>query len=96
MWGNSPRGGANTTTTTINHSSTTPLTSANMTGGPTKNLGMTAPISVAGPEPKDLELTQSLEEALRPYDVFESDEELTHRLSVLSQLNDFVKTWVKV
>lgn len=95
MWGNSPRGGANTTTTTINHSSTTPLTSANMTGGPTKNLGMTAPISVAGPEPKDLELTQSLEEALRPYDVFESEEELTHRLSVLSQLNDLVKTWVK-
>ena len=31
----------------------------------TKNLGMMAPISTAGPEPKDLQLTQQLEEALR-------------------------------
>ena len=37
-----------------------------------------------------------LEEALKPHDVFESDDELTHRLSVLSQLNDLVKQWVKV
>lgn len=97
MWGTSPRGGTNTSSTTCMttlNSSSTPLTAASITT-PTKNLGMTAPISTAGPEPKDLEMTVTLEEALKPYDVFESEEELNHRLSVLSQLNDLVKQWVK-
>eukprot|EP00088_Acartia_fossae_P040415 TRINITY_DN4209_c0_g1_i9.p1 TRINITY_DN4209_c0_g1~~TRINITY_DN4209_c0_g1_i9.p1 ORF type:complete len:630 (-),score=201.37 TRINITY_DN4209_c0_g1_i9:369-2258(-) len=81
MWSTTPRG--NSLTTTMTNTTTT------------KNLGMTAPISAAGPEQKDLDLTKQLEDALRPHDVFESDEELNHRLSVLSQLNDLVKQWVK-
>ena len=91
MWSNSPRGNSTTMTTTM--AGMAPTTVTNTT---TKNLGMTAPISTAGPEPRDLELSVQLEEALKPHDVFESDDELTHRLSVLSQLNDLVKQWVKV
>lgn len=87
MWGNSPKGNSSSTTTT------TTMTSTNNT--PTKNLGMTQPISTTGPEQKDLDQAKQLEEALRPHDVFETEEELNHRLSVLSQLNDLVKQWVK-
>ena len=50
---------------------------------PTKNLGMTAPISTAGPEPRDLELTSGLQDSLIPHGCFESEEELNHRMDVL-------------
>jgi len=63
--------------------------------GATKNLGMTAPISQAGPEPRDLELTAELQESLIPHGCFESEEELNHRMNVLSRLNDLLKAWVK-
>ena len=49
----------------------------------TKSLGMTQPISVLGPEPRDIELTQQLQEALIPHGCFESEEELNHRMDVL-------------
>ena len=49
----------------------------------TKSLGMTAPISNAGPEEKDLELTSELQETLIPHGCFESEEELNHRMDVL-------------
>ena len=49
----------------------------------TKSLGMTAPISNAGPEEKDLELTSQLQETLIPHGCFESEEELNHRMDVL-------------
>ena len=49
----------------------------------TKNLGMTAPISTAGPEARDLELSAELEESLKPHGCFESEEELNHRMDVL-------------
>jgi len=61
----------------------------------TKNLGMTAPISTAGPEARDLELTAELEEALKPHGCFETEEELNHRMDVLSRLNDLVRKWIK-
>ena len=51
--------------------------------GQTKNLGMTAPISVSAPEPRDLELTSQLQESLIPHGCFESEEELNHRMDVL-------------
>ena len=65
--------------------------------GPRVNtyLGMTAPISLAGPEPSDIERTQALVEALKPYGCFESDTELTHRMEVLANLNTLVKTWIR-
>ena len=59
-------------------------TSANATPpAQTRNLGMTAPITVQGPEPRDIELTMQLQEALIPHGCFESDEELNHRMDVL-------------
>jgi len=61
----------------------------------TKNLGMTAPISTAGPEARDLELTAELEESLKPHGCFETEEELNHRMDVLSRLNDLVRKWIK-
>jgi len=56
---------------------------------------MTAPISNAGPDEKDLELTAQLQETLIPHGCFESEEELNHRMDVLSRLNDQVKAWIK-
>merc|ERR1719210_2841437 len=68
---------------------------AKATVNQTKNLGMTAPISTAGPESRDLELTAQLQESLIPHGCFESEEELNHRMDVLSRLNDLVKSWIK-
>ena len=58
--------------------------------GSTKNLGMTAPISQAGPEPRDLELSAELQESLIPHGCFESEEELNHRMDVLRWQEDIV------
>lgn len=41
--------------------------------------GITSPISLEGPKPVDLKLTTKLEETMRPFGVFESEEELAHR-----------------
>jgi len=64
-------------------------------GSPTKNLGMTAPISTTFPDEKDVELTNQLQEALEPHGCFESEEELNHRMDVLSRLNDLVRKWIR-
>ena len=56
--------------------------------------GITAPISTAPPKPEDLELTAKLEECLRSYDLFESEEEMAHRVNVLSQINVIAKEWI--
>lgn len=60
-----------------------------------KTLGMTSAISVAPPKPLDIQRTKELEEALKPYGVFETEEELNHRMEVLSKVNTLVKQWVK-
>lgn len=41
--------------------------------------GVTSPINLDLPKPLDLKLTEKLEETMRPYGVFESEEELAHR-----------------
>ena len=43
--------------------------------------GITSPISLDGPKPVDMKLSAKLEETMRPFGVFESDEELAHRYS---------------
>lgn len=48
-----------------------------------RTLGMTSAISVAEPKPSDIARTTELKEALKPYNVFESDEELNHRMEIL-------------
>ncbi|KAF2897426.1 hypothetical protein ILUMI_08752 [Ignelater luminosus] len=58
-------------------------------------LGMTSAISMALPKPSDLIKTTELEEALKPFDVFESDEELNHRMVILGKLYSLVKKWIK-
>lgn len=41
--------------------------------------GITSPISLAEPKPFDYELSKKVEEAMRPYGTFESDQELSKR-----------------
>lgn len=58
-------------------------------------LGMTSAISSAPPKPSDLVKTKELEEALKPFDVFESEQELNHRILILGKLYNLVKQWIK-
>ncbi|KAG5326894.1 PAPOA polymerase, partial [Acromyrmex heyeri] len=60
-----------------------------------RTLGMTSAISVAEPKPMDISRTNELKEALKPYNVFESEEELNHRMEILSKLNALVKQWIR-
>ena len=48
-----------------------------------RTFGMTSAISMAEPKPQDLIKTNELREALKPYNVFESEEELNHRMEIL-------------
>lgn len=52
-------------------------------------LGMTSAISVAGPKSVDIQRTTELQEALKPYNVQESDQELNHRLVAYNQDDNF-------
>ncbi|XP_053315598.1 poly(A) polymerase gamma [Spea bombifrons] len=61
---------------------------------PQKHYGITSAISWAGPKDIDHIYTQKLIEAMRPFGVFEDDEELSHRLVVLGKLNNMVKEWI--
>ncbi|KAM3932155.1 poly(A) polymerase gamma [Leptodactylus fuscus] len=61
---------------------------------PQKHYGITSPISWAGPKDIDHLYTQKLIEAMRPFGVFEDDEELRHRMFVLGKLNNIVKEWI--
>ncbi|XP_067628099.1 poly(A) polymerase type 3 [Eurosta solidaginis] len=62
---------------------------------PTKQLGMTSAISLAEPRTEDLQKTEELRKALEPFKVFESQDELNHRMEILAKLNTLVKQWVK-
>ncbi|KAF4526538.1 hypothetical protein B566_EDAN009900, partial [Ephemera danica] len=60
-----------------------------------RTLGMTSAISQAHPKALDLQRTRELEDALAPFNVFESDSELNHRMEILSKLNSLVKQWIR-
>ncbi|KAK9510070.1 hypothetical protein O3M35_004933 [Rhynocoris fuscipes] len=60
-----------------------------------RTLGLTSAITLAGPKPIDILRTNELLEALKPYNVMESEEELNHRMEILSKLNMLVKDWIK-
>ncbi|XP_077585139.1 poly(A) polymerase gamma isoform X2 [Stigmatopora nigra] len=70
--------------------------SSNMPGGqqPQKHYGITSAISLAPPRDIDHEYTNKLCDAMKPFGVFEDEEELNHRLAVLGKLNNFVKEWI--
>ncbi|KAG5680694.1 hypothetical protein PVAND_010185 [Polypedilum vanderplanki] len=65
------------------------------TSSTAKQLGMTSAISLAMPKPEDLKRTSDLEGTLKPYNVFETEQELNHRMEILAKLNTLVKQWVK-
>ncbi|XP_028417685.1 poly(A) polymerase type 3-like isoform X2 [Dendronephthya gigantea] len=70
--------------------STITTTSAN-----SKPIGVTSAISLAGPKPEDVQHTENIKNVLTEYSVFESEEELQHRMVVLAKLNTIVKEWIK-
>ncbi|XP_040407365.1 poly(A) polymerase gamma isoform X1 [Cygnus olor] len=61
---------------------------------PQRHYGITSPISLAPPKDIDYIHTQKLVEAMKPFGVFEDEEELNHRLVVLGKLNNLVKEWI--
>ncbi|XP_033874266.1 poly(A) polymerase gamma-like isoform X2 [Acipenser ruthenus] len=61
---------------------------------PQKHYGITSSISLAFPRELDHIYTHKLTEAMKPFGVFEDEEELNHRLVVLGKLNDLVKEWI--
>uniref|UniRef100_A0A663N264 Poly(A) polymerase nucleotidyltransferase domain-containing protein n=1 Tax=Athene cunicularia TaxID=194338 RepID=A0A663N264_ATHCN len=61
---------------------------------PQRSYGVTSPISLAAPKDLDCVHTQKLTEVLKPFGVFEDQEELIHRLVVLDKLNKLVKEWI--
>ncbi|XP_025919905.1 poly(A) polymerase gamma isoform X4 [Apteryx rowi] len=61
---------------------------------PQRHYGVTSPISLAPPKDIDYIHTQKLVEAMKPFGVFEDEEELNHRLIVLGKLNNLVKEWI--
>ncbi|KAB0373357.1 hypothetical protein FD755_015016, partial [Muntiacus reevesi] len=62
---------------------------------PQKHYGITSPISLAAPKETDCLLTQKLVETLKPFGVFEEEEELQHRILILGKLNNLVKEWIR-
>lgn len=58
-------------------------------------MGVTQPISLNGPTPEDLKLTESLNEALKSSGFFESEEDSEKREVVLGKLNLIVQKFVK-
>lgn len=61
---------------------------------PTRNFGITNPISTRHPKPHEIQLTESLEKSMVPYKVFDTPEGLQKRIRVLTKLNDMVKKFV--
>ncbi|KAF7663810.1 hypothetical protein LDENG_00198000 [Lucifuga dentata] len=67
-----------------------------MPGGqqPQKHYGITSAISLAPPREIDHQYTKKLCDAMKPFGVFEDEDELNHRLAVLGKLNNFIKEWI--
>lgn len=79
-----------------NNPSSSPGNGNNNSNNPqAKQLGMTSAISMAMPKPEDIQRTEELAECLKPYNVFESEAELNHRMEILAKLNTLVKSWIK-
>lgn len=62
---------------------------------PTTSYGMTGAISQKFPDPEDIQLSEALVQALEPFNVFESEAEMNHRMAILSKLNTLVKEWIR-
>ena len=62
---------------------------------PQKHYGITSPISLAAPQETDCLLTQKLVQTLKPFGVFQEEEELQRRILILGKLNNLVKEWIR-
>ncbi|XP_037669881.1 poly(A) polymerase beta [Choloepus didactylus] len=62
---------------------------------PQKRYGISSPVSLAAPKETDCILTQKLIETLKPFGVFEEEEELQRRILILEKLNNLVKEWIR-
>ncbi|EDS43359.1 poly a polymerase [Culex quinquefasciatus] len=58
-------------------------------------MGMTSAISLAEPKTEDHTKTVELQKAFEPYNVFEDEPKLNHRMEILSKLKTLVKQWVR-
>jgi len=58
-------------------------------------LGVTAPLSLDGPTDRDEVLTTDLHETIEPFGSFDTHDGLSHRIQVLTKLNELVKTFVR-
>jgi poly(A) polymerase len=67
----------------------------NMNTAQRKAYGITEPISTSFPRPQDISMTEKLEDCLRAFDLFESEEEMAHRIHVLSQIDTIASEWIK-
>ena len=63
--------------------------------GASPRYGMTEPIDKGGPSAEELKFTEKLEETLRSFDCFDTEEGLKKRITILRQLNDLVKRFVQ-
>ncbi|NXE25018.1 PAPOG polymerase, partial [Ardeotis kori] len=61
---------------------------------PQRQYGISSPISLASPKNIDYVHTERLVEAMKPFGLFEDEEQLNHRLVVLGKLNNLVKEWI--
>lgn len=60
-----------------------------------RSYGVSKPVSLENPTASELLSSENLEETLRTHGYFESDIELTHRIDVMSKINDLAKKWIK-
>lgn len=52
-----------------------------------KTFGLTSAISTAPPKPRDIALTRELEETIKKFDIYESEEEYFHRYFKVSSFD---------
>lgn len=90
MWNQQQKNGTNSTVSSNSANQNNAINSS----AAQKTLGMTSAISTALPKPEDIERTKELEKALEPFNVFENEQELNHRMEILAKLNTLVKQWV--
>jgi len=67
-----------------------------MSGRPAQRMfGITSALSVEGPTEKDKVMTEDLQKTIEPYGAFDTPDGLSHRIQVLTKLNELVKDFVR-
>ncbi|CAG5086098.1 Oidioi.mRNA.OKI2018_I69.PAR.g11108.t1.cds [Oikopleura dioica] len=67
-----------------------------MSGRPAQRMfGITSALSVEGPTEKDKVMTEDLQKTIEPFGSFDTPDGLSHRIQVLTKLNELVKEFVR-